>query len=134
MEKKEAIHLPELALRGGCLGRFGGMKRMWMYVHKWEMANYQTHRPQQFATHLLDRPMSLLTPGTLVIAIIDYCHRGVRRSSYVVSFINWHIKPDRVRFSHLNRSWTSTTSAFLLSAHYALKPEVVTDCAFQDHT
>src|SRR5258708_23497520 len=102
MKIKEAIHLPELALSGGGFGRFGGTKRMWVYVHKWEMANHQTKLVHKVMSHLLGRPMSLLTPRTLVIAVIDHCNRGVRRSPHVVAFLDLHSQPDCLYFTHLN--------------------------------
>src|SRR6266850_6013130 len=104
MEIKEAIHLPELALSGGGLGRFGSTQRVWVYVHKREMAMHQTNAMEQFTNHLLDGPMSLLTVGALVVGVIDHYHRGVRRSPHVVAFIDRHRQPDRLYFTHINRS------------------------------
>src|SRR6266850_774682 len=97
-----AVHLPELALSGGGLRRFGCTQRTRMVFDEWEMSMNQTHPVQQFTSHLLGRPMCSLTTRTLVVAIIDHCNRRALRPHYVVALIHRHSQRNSFCFKHVS--------------------------------
>src|SRR5260370_40080255 len=101
MKIKQAVHLPELSLSCGGLRCFGRTQRARMAFHEWEVSMNQTHAVQQFTSHLLGGPMSLLTAWTPVVAIIVHYNRRIRWPHHVVALGHRHRQRSICCFTHL---------------------------------
>src|SRR5260370_16342182 len=101
MEIKQAVHLPEFALRCGRFGGFGCTQGPGMTFHEWEMSMDQTQAVNQFTSQLLGGPMSLLTASTLVVAIIDHCNGRVGWAHHVVALVHRHRQRNSLCFNHV---------------------------------
>jgi hypothetical protein len=87
MSIEPAMHLPEFTLSCCCFGGFSGTQRVGMYIYEWEVAIDEPYRVHQLVEHLFYREMSVATVGTFIIAVVDYCHQGIRRANRMIVLI-----------------------------------------------
>src|ERR1044071_444927 len=87
MSIEPAMHLPEFTLSCCCFGGFSRTQRVGMYIYEWEVAIDEPYRVHQLVEHLFYREMSVATVGTFIIAVVDYCHQGIRRANRMIALI-----------------------------------------------
>src|SRR5260370_41823260 len=85
----QVMHVPELAMVGGKLSRFGGGLCVWMYFSQREVSK---DKPQLFSTLLLERfddRVCMSAVRTFVVAIFDQSNRGIGGSLWWVRRVAW---------------------------------------------
>src|SRR5260370_41302766 len=85
----QVMHVPELAMLGGKLSRFGGGLCVWMYFSQREVSK---DKPQLFSELLLKRfddRVCMSAVRTFVVAIFDQSNRGVGGALGVVGSSDW---------------------------------------------
>jgi hypothetical protein len=82
-----AMHLPEFTLSRCCFGSFSSTHRVGVYIYEWEVAINEPDRVHQLVEHLFYREMSVATVRTFIIAVVDYCHQGIRRANRMIALI-----------------------------------------------
>ena len=82
--EQQAVHLPELALRGGALGRLGGGKRVGMQLLEREVAPGKPDPARKAREESLQPGRRLLADGAFEVAVFHDGHVGMRGALHVV--------------------------------------------------
>src|SRR5260370_10591040 len=88
----QVMHVPELAMVGGKLSRFGGGLCVWMYFSQREVSK---DKPQLFSTLLLERfdnRVCISALRTFVVAIFDQSNRGIAGTFSAVRRAHWSLR------------------------------------------
>src|SRR5882672_10688511 len=72
---EKVVHLPELPLRRGRLGGFGGARRVRVRLRQREIPEHEAHPPPQDLLHFLHNRIGAAAMRALVVAIFDERHR-----------------------------------------------------------
>jgi hypothetical protein len=80
----QIVHLPEPALRTGCLGRFGRLVGMRVDLRQRKVAIREPQVVPHDLPNLFEDRMSCAAKRALVVAVLDECYWSRRRPQYVI--------------------------------------------------
>src|SRR5438309_2328456 len=86
------VHLPELPLRAGRFGRFGGVLRVQVQLGERKVAEHKPEARAQALPHLLHDRVGATAMRALEVAVLDQRHRGVRRTLHVIPLAHVALK------------------------------------------
>src|SRR6266853_3247934 len=85
MLEERIVHLPELPLRPGRLGRFGSVRRVRMHLAEGEVAKHEPHTRAECPLNGLHDRVGLAAVRTFVIPILDERDWRSRRALRVIA-------------------------------------------------